>query len=201
MKPKNKKQKQITDFQSIPELFTFDHNHKPIRVEMIDGEPWFVAKDVCDVLGITVTGHTFQNFPDNECGRYNIPTTSSGKSKARETQEMLIVNEPGLYRLIFKSRKPEAEKFKTWVFEVILPVLRKTGKYAPEIIENDCPYTQPDVMSPVNEQLYSQEATEWVLSIMSDVCYAMNNACHIENSVLRTNMATNLMAIRDKLIE
>ena len=115
---------------------------------------------------------------------------------------MICVNEPGVYRLIFKSRKPEAEQLKTWVFEEVLPMIRKTGKYEHEIVENDCPYTRNlDELLPMNEQLYSQEATEWVLSIMSDVCHAMNNTCYIENSVLRTNIATRLMAIRDKLIE
>ena len=196
-------------------MFTFDHNHKPVRVVAVNDEPWFVAKDVCDVLGIQTPANVMRNFPKSEvynihitsdkkgCECYTITSTSEvKKSRARKTQKMICVNEPGVYRLIFKSRKPEAEQLKTWVFEEVLPMIRKTGKYAPEIVENDCPYTRNlDELLPMNEQLYSQEATEWVLSIMSDVCHAMNNTCYIENSVLRTNIAARLMAIRDKLIE
>jgi hypothetical protein len=83
-------------------------NGKQVRVIIQKGVEWFVARDVCVVLDIKIDGHTFADFPDKEKGRYSIPTPGG-------EQKTLFVNEPGLYRLIFKSRKPEAEAFKTWV--------------------------------------------------------------------------------------
>jgi prophage antirepressor-like protein len=104
------------------QLTPFTYGDHAVRTVMIDDSPWFIAKDACDVLGIDMSGHTFEDFPKSEKGRYNIPTPG-GK------QEMLTVNEPGLYRLIFQSRKPEAERFKTWVFTAVLPQIHRTGAY------------------------------------------------------------------------
>jgi hypothetical protein len=100
------------------QLTPFTYEDRAVRTVLIDEAPWFIAKDVCDVLGIQQSGHTFDEFPETEKGRYTIPTPG-GK------QEMLTVNEPGLYRLIFQSRKPEAERFKTWVFTEVLPRIRR----------------------------------------------------------------------------
>jgi len=104
------------------DLQVFKFENEEVRVVMKNGEPWFVAKDVCDILGLDQPGNSMRNFPDNEKGMYTIHTLG-GK------QEMLIVNEPGLYRLVFQSRKPEAEAFKTLVFTEVLPTIRKTGTY------------------------------------------------------------------------
>ena len=104
------------DYQLMP----FIYGGHTVRTVLIDEMPWFIAKDVCDVLGIQKSGLTFNDFPDSEKGRYTISTLGGD-------QEMLAVNEPGLYRLIFQSRKPEAEDFKTRVFTEILPQIRKTG--------------------------------------------------------------------------
>jgi prophage antirepressor-like protein len=93
-------------------------NGHPIRFMDRDGEWWAVAKDLCKALDIKLTGHTFDSFPDDECGRYSIPV-SSDKSKARKTQEVNVLNELGVYRLIFHSRLPEAEAFQDWVFDII----------------------------------------------------------------------------------
>jgi hypothetical protein len=97
--------------------FTFgDH---AVRTALVNGEPWFIAKDVCDILGIQNSRDTLAKLlPENEKGVDTI-YTPGGK------QEMLTVNEPGLYRLIFQSRKPEAERFKTWVFTEVLPRIRR----------------------------------------------------------------------------
>ncbi len=92
-------------------------NGNPIR-------PEWVAKDVCEILGIQNHRDTIKDLPDNYKGVV-ITDTPGGK------QELLSVTEPGLYRLIFASRKPEAEKFRAWVFEVVLPTIRKYGRYSP----------------------------------------------------------------------
>ncbi|MDR0760355.1 MAG: Bro-N domain-containing protein [Treponema sp.] len=109
------------NYQLVP--FTFE-NHT-VRTVVIENEPWFVAKDVCDTLGLTNHRKAVGDLPENEKG-VTTGYTPGGK------QKMLTVNEPGLYRLVFQSRKPEAEKFKTWVFTEVLPSIRRTGMFLPE---------------------------------------------------------------------
>ena len=114
---------------------TFSFQSQAIRTVVENGEPWFNAKDVCDVLGYTNTRQTIadhckekgvtKRYTPSECDVSNRDTTS----RARKTQEMVYINEPNLYRLIIKSRKPEAEAFEAWVMEEVLPAIRKTGKY------------------------------------------------------------------------
>ncbi len=103
-------------------VFTFNENNKPIRVELVDGEPWFVAKDVCDALTIGNSRDAISRLDDDEKG-VSVVATPSGE------QQMNIVNESGLYNLIFQSRKPEAKKFRKWVTGEVLPSIRKTGRY------------------------------------------------------------------------
>jgi hypothetical protein len=107
------------------QITPFAYENRAVRAVLNNDAPWFIAKDVCEVLGIQKTGTTFSDFPESEKGCYTIATLG-GK------QEMLTVNEPGLYRLIFQSRKPEAERFKTWVFNDVLPKIRQTGSYGNE---------------------------------------------------------------------
>jgi prophage antirepressor-like protein len=97
-------------------------NGHEIRVIVQKGVEWFLAQDAADILGIQNIRQNLAEFPDKEKGVYSIYTPGGD-------QKRLFVNEPGLYRLIFKSRKPEAESFKTWVFEEVLPSIRKTGRY------------------------------------------------------------------------
>ena len=103
-------------------VFTFNENNKLIRAELVDGEPWFVAKDVCDALTIGNSRDAISRLDDDEKG-VSVVATPSGE------QQMNIVNESGLYNLIFQSRKPEAKKFRKWVTGEVLPSIRKTGRY------------------------------------------------------------------------
>lgn len=103
-------------------VFTFNENNKPIRVEVVDGEPWFVAKDVCDALTLENSRKATASLEDDEKGVSPVVTPSG-------TQQMTTVNESGLYSLIFQSRKPEAKKFRKWVTSEVLPSIRKTGRY------------------------------------------------------------------------
>nr|WP_276561612.1 Bro-N domain-containing protein [Bacillus sonorensis] len=88
-----------------------------------DGEPWFVAKDVCDVLEIKNNRDALSRLDDDEKG-VALTDTLGG------TQELTVVNEPGLYSLILRSRKPEAKQFKRWITHGVIPTIRKTGGYA-----------------------------------------------------------------------
>ena len=103
-------------------LQIFNYNGAKVRTVIENGQVWFIAKDVCDVLGLKNSRKAVSELYDNEKD-VTISYTPGGK------QEMTIVNEPGLYKLIFKSRKPEAKKFQDWVFYDVLPDIRKHGMY------------------------------------------------------------------------
>lgn len=112
------------------DIQVFDFEDNAVRVVDIDGEPWFVAADVCRVLDIKNPSDTINKRLDSDERGIEIIYTPSGD------QEMLVVNESGLYNLIFRSTKPEAKKFRKWVTAEVLPSIRKTGMYvAPEM---DC---------------------------------------------------------------
>jgi prophage antirepressor-like protein len=111
------------------QLFPLTFQQHTVRTVLIDGVPWFVAKDVCDVLGLENPTKALLNFPDDE---RNTLTNTEGIIFGPGNPNVNIVNEPGLYRLIFQSRKPEAEQFKTWVFTAVLPQIRQTGFFFPD---------------------------------------------------------------------
>ena len=98
-----------------------------IRMMVDDNQkPWFVVADVANMLDIKNINRNMEDFPDGVRSTYPI-VDSLGR-----TQNAAVVSEAGLYRLIFKSRKPEAEAFVAWVTEEVLPQIRKTGCYVPQ---------------------------------------------------------------------
>jgi prophage antirepressor-like protein len=106
------------------QLIPFDFDGQDVRVLTFDdGHTEWVAKDVCLVLGILNVAQAARRLKTNEKGVYSIDTPGG-------RQEMVTVTEPGLYRLIFRSDKPEAERFQKWVFNDVLPSIRKTGSYS-----------------------------------------------------------------------
>jgi prophage antirepressor-like protein len=87
-----------------------------------DGQPWFIAADVCRSLEIKNSRQALARLPATEKGVISTYTPGG-------VQEVGAVNESGLYRLIFTSRKAAAERFKDWVFDAVLPSIRKHGGY------------------------------------------------------------------------
>lgn len=106
----------------------FEHEEfGSVRVVMIDGEPWFVAVDVCRILEISNSRDAVARLDDDEKADVGITDTSSNGVQQRRT--VTAISESGLYALIFTSRKPEAKKFRKWVTHEVLPSIRKTGAY------------------------------------------------------------------------
>ena len=97
----------------------FNFGDYQVRTVIKEGEPWFVAKDVCDVLDIQNTTQATGRLDEDERSMFNI-----GRQGMTN-----IINESGLYSLILASRKPEAKAFKKWVTSEVLPSIRKQGKY------------------------------------------------------------------------
>ena len=108
--------------------FTFKSNSVRVITDNKQ-EPWFCANDVCDILGYSNPRDAIsKHCKVGGVAKRDTPTKSA-------VQEMTFINEPNLYRLIIKSRKPEAEPFEAWVFEEVLPQIRKTGKYEIQLPE------------------------------------------------------------------
>ncbi|MBD2473148.1 BRO family protein [Nostoc sp. FACHB-145] len=108
-------------------LSVFVFESQEVRFVGTPENPEWVAADVCAILEIKNVSDALTSFDQDEKGIANVYTPGDDNPKG---QEMLTVTEPGLYRLIFKSRKPVAKRFQRWVFHEVLPSLRRTGSYS-----------------------------------------------------------------------
>lgn len=106
----------------LPKAFTFNASDQQVYTVTIDGKPFFVAKDICDILNLTDARKSIESLDEDE--KLTGVVFRSGQRRS-----MWLVNESGLYHLIFQSRKPEAKAFRKWVTSEVLPSLRKTGRY------------------------------------------------------------------------
>ncbi|WP_405113714.1 phage antirepressor [Paenibacillus sp. FSL K6-1217] len=135
------------------ELQKFMYSNQEVRSTVINGEPWFVAKDVCSVLEMD-TSQT-RRLDEDEKGLRLIQTLGG-------EQEMLTVNESGLYSLILGSRKPEAKQFKRWITHEVIPSIRQHGAYmTPSTIEKVL--TDPDFIIQMANQMKTEQEKNRVL--------------------------------------
>lgn len=116
---KKENEMQVTALQRFFE----ENSNVCIRAQVINGELWFVAKDVCQALLIKNSRDAIADLEEDEKGVV-LTDTLGGK------QKMNVINESGLYGLIGQSRKPETKPFKRWIRKEVIPALRKTGIYA-----------------------------------------------------------------------
>jgi prophage antirepressor-like protein len=117
----------------MQELQIFNYESKEVRTVEINGEIFWVAKDVCDILGYANVSDACQTHCKGIANSYPLQTAGG-------IQDLRIINEPDLFRLIIKSTLPAAEKFENWVFTEVLPSIRKTGSYT---VANNSP--MPDI--------------------------------------------------------
>ena len=116
--------------KAMQETIPFNFKNTSVRVINRDGEPWFVATDVAEVLGLTDSRKSVGLLDEDE--RNTIPVTDS----LGRNQNTHIISESGLYSLVLRSRKPEAKEFKRWITREVIPSIRKTGAYgAPQLTE------------------------------------------------------------------
>jgi prophage antirepressor-like protein len=107
----------------MADLKLFEYQHKQVRTVTLEGQIWFVAKDVCEALNIV-------NVSDAVSGLNDGMKRSIGFTDAiGRPRPMLVINEAAVYKLAFRSNKPEAERFTDWVAGEVIPEIRKTGKY------------------------------------------------------------------------
>lgn len=108
------------------ELQTFNFNNQPVRTVQINNQPYWVLKDVCDVLELSNPTVVANRLEDDERAKFNLGRQG----------EAIVITESGLYAVILRSDKPNAKEFRKWVTSEVLPAIRKHGAYAtPETIE------------------------------------------------------------------
>ena len=100
-----------------------------VRVVMRDGEPWFVAKDVCECLDLANSRDAVSRLDDDEKGVGKADTLGG-------SQDMMLISESGLYTLVMRSNKPDAKVFRKWVTSEVLPSIRKTGGYGIRTVDD-----------------------------------------------------------------
>lgn len=109
----------------------FDFHGQEVRAVTIDNEPYFVGKDIADILGYQRADNAIRNHVDEE-DKLTHRFSASGQNR-----NMTIINESGLYSLILSSKLPQAKEFKRWVTSEVLPTIRKNGMYATdELLDN-----------------------------------------------------------------
>lgn len=111
------------------EIFNF--RGQDVRTVIINNEPYFVGKDVAEILGYTNSRQALKNHVDEDDKGVSKCDTPGGK------QDLVIINESGLYSLILSSKLPQAKEFKRWVTSEVLPTIRKHGMFATdELLDN-----------------------------------------------------------------
>lgn len=170
-----------------PQIFNFEQNE--VRTILVNDEPYFVGKDVAEVLGYSNTQKAILNHVDEEDKGGTKWDTLGGK------QNMTIINESGLYSLILKSKLPSARKFKRWVTSEVLPSIRKNGAYltdqkAYEITHN--PNSLADLLLQAGEQLKQKDLVIQEMqpkALFSDAVRGSVNSCLIKElaTILKQN--------------
>ncbi|MCG9055672.1 Bro-N domain-containing protein [Laribacter hongkongensis] len=112
---------------AFPSADHFAELQSPVRVLSRDGEPWFVAADIAELLGYRDAANMTRNLDDDEKGTHNLSIRSD--NGIEQLREVLIINESGLYSAILRSRRKEAKRFKKWVTSTVLPLIRQHGGY------------------------------------------------------------------------
>lgn len=132
------------------DLQIFKYQDSEVRTVELNGEPWFVLKDVCGVLGLSTPTRVAERLDGDE-----VSLTHLIDSVGRQ-QETTVINESGLYNVILRSDKPEAKPFRKWVTAEVLPTIRKHGTYmTPETLQ--AAILNPDTMIQLCQQLKAEQ--------------------------------------------
>lgn len=154
----------------MTDIQIFNYQNNEVRTVEMNGEPWFVLKDVCEVLGLTDTGRTAERLDPDELTRTTL--VSGGQNR-----EMFVINEAGLYNVILRSDKPEAKPFRKWVTSEVLPSIRKHGAYmTPEALQ--AAILNPDTLIQLCQQIKAEQDKNAVLT-------AANSQLTVEKQIMQ----------------
>lgn len=180
--------------QADIQQFVFPVTEQVTRIVDLNGEPWWVAKDVCEVLAIANSRDAISKLDDEEKAAVGIADTSS--NGVTQTRDVSVINESGLYSLILTSRKPEAKQFKKWVTAEVLPTIRKTGSYQAAPIETQLnnPAALRGILLSYTEKVLALEAQ---VAEQAPKVAALQRLEMADGSVCLTN-AAKLLKVRPK---
>ena len=153
------------------ELQNFNFSGQDVRIITINDEPWFVGKDVADILGYSNSRKALSDHVDDEDKGVTKSDTLGGN------QNITVINESGLYSLILKSKKPEAKLFKRWVTSDVLPTIRKHGAYMTDSKLEEA-LLNPDTLINLATQLKQEREEKAQLR-------ALNSTLAVENQIMQ----------------
>ena len=159
-----------------------------------NGEPWFVAADVCRVLALTNPSEAVKCLDDDEQSKYCLGSGGSDR---------VIINESGMYSLIFRSRKPEAKKFRKWVTEEVLPSIRKTGSYSvvkspiERILANSV--DQLEAVEAIKEVLLVEKQKQALIEARADKAEEAKAIAEQERDDVKEAFSRSVVSDNDKL--
>ncbi|MGW1261168.1 phage antirepressor [Streptomyces drozdowiczii] len=168
----------------------FPETNKRVRVLMVDGAPWWVARDVCNVLEMERPDAALRGLDDDEKGAQSVSTPGGD-------QRMSVINESGLYSMILRSRKAEAKAFKKWITGEVLPEIRRTGGYGQDKHRFDTPQTFGDALLLAAQQWEELEAAKKELAAAAPKVEAAD-AYFASEKFLLVREAAKLLGVKEK---
>ncbi len=173
------------------DAYRFPVTGQTVRTAVIDGEPWFVATDVCAVLGHAHTGSALRMLDADERQVVSLPSSSGVLSEhtsaGQRVQKLAVVSESGLFSLILRSQVPGATAFRRWVTHVVLPAIRRTGSFR---LEEPSPrelamlvITEADRADQAEERVaeLAPAAEAWETLAAADGDFSLRDAAHVLN--------------------
>jgi len=164
----------------MSELTRFGFEDHEVRVVILDGEPWFVVMDVCQAIEIVDARRAASRI--EEADRRQTPVSSSGQDR-----QMWVVNESGLYELIFASNKPEARRFRRWVTSEVLPQIRRTGGYSVALSPAELLLRQAEMLVAQERRTAAIEAKQRVQDEQIDDLMGTVGAHSVDIETLKEN--------------
>lgn len=148
------------------QISIYNFNSNPVRTQSINGEPWFCLRDVCGALDIK-NQQTSVKLSEAGVGKTYLSSPSGAK-------QATFINEPNLYRLIFRSNKPQAQAFADWVYNEVLPSIRKTGGYGSvdvpalaKAVANELKFVPTTVRLPFDVEAFFRNCVELSAAVTS----------------------------------
>ena len=177
------------------EIVPLDFESHAVRMVVIKGEPWWELAGVARVLGYRDAANASRNLPSKTLHTHSMSTSVGSR-------DMALVNEPGLYRLILRSRKPEAERFQDWVTEEVLPQIRKTGSYAgrtDDRLARTMRRLKSDKSTAVH-RLKNTDVNKALHAILSSEGACPNDYAAVHNAVYRGQTGVDCKTLRRALV-
>lgn len=174
----------------------FNYDGVEVRTVAKEGQPWFVAKDVSDVLGFRMASDMVRSLDEDEKGTHTIQTPGGN-------QTLTVISESGLYSSILKSRKPEARQFKRWITHEVLPAIRKTGGYVANddlFIETYLPFADDQTKLLFSATLETVRKQNELITTMKPKVEQHDRFLAAENAQNLDSVAKSLGLGRNKLI-